>query len=182
MQDAGCTTWDLLQAATINGAKALNKQADWGSISKNKQADMVLLNANPIESLENWRKIDWVINKGVALKPDSLVVNTPEMLAQQQLNAYNAHDLDAFLAPYAEDVEVYTFPGKLDTKGKEAMRKSYQFVTRTPGLYCRLLNRIVQGNMVIDHEEIHTNGRAPFTGVAIYLIEKGKIAKVYFPD
>src|SRR6185312_11711188 len=99
-------------------AKALNKQAEWGSIAKGKQADLVLLNANPIESLENLRNIDRVINKGVALKPDSLVINTPEMLAQQQLNAYNAHDLDAFLAPYADDVEIYTFPNKLDTKGK----------------------------------------------------------------
>ncbi|PZR28539.1 MAG: amidohydrolase [Citrobacter freundii] len=182
MLDAGCSTWDILQAATINGAKALNKQAEWGSIAKNKQADLVLLNSNPVESLDNLRKIDWVINKGVALKPDSLVISTPEMLAQQQLNAYNAHDLDAFLAPYAEDVEIYTFPNKLDTKGKEAMRKNYQFVTRTPGLYCRLLNRIVQGNMVIDHEEIYITGRAPFRGVAVYVIEKGKIAKVYFPE
>src|SRR6218665_278851 len=182
MQDAGFNTWDLLQAATINGAKALNKQAGWGSIAKNKQADLVLLNANPVESLENWRKIDWVINKGVPFKPDSFLVNTPEMLAQQQLNAYNAHDLDAFLAPYSEDVEIYTFPGKADTKGKEAMRKNYQFITRVPGLYCRLLNRIVQGNMVIDHEEIYADGRPPFTGVAIYIIEKGKISKVYFPE
>lgn len=182
MQDAGCSTWDLLQAATINGAKALNRQTEWGSIAKNKQADLVLLNANPVDSLANWRKIDWVINRGVALRPDSLVKNTPEMLVQQQLNAYNAHDLDAFLAPYADDVEIYTFPAKLDTKGKEAMRKNYQFITRTPGLYCRLLNRMIEGNMVIDHEEIHVNGRPPFTGLAIYVIEKGKIAKVYFPE
>lgn len=181
MQNAGFSNWDLLQAATINGARALNKQAEWGSIAKNKQADMVLLNANPLESLDNWRKIDWVINKGVAFRPDSLVLNTPEMLVQQQLNAYNAHDLDAFLAPYADDAEIYEFPGKLSTKGKEAMRRSYQFITNTPGLYCRLVNRIVEGNTVIDHEEIWVKGRPPFYGVAIYVIEKGKISKVYFP-
>ncbi|RYZ37922.1 MAG: amidohydrolase, partial [Sphingobacteriales bacterium] len=182
MQDAGFTTWDLLQAATINGARALDRQAEWGSIAKGKSGNMVSLNANPIDSLGNWRKIDWVINKGNAWKPDSLVTNTPEMLVQQQLNAYNAHDLEAFLAPYAEDVEVYNFPSKLEMQGKTAMRKAYQFVQRTPGLYCRLVNRIVQGNMVIDHEEIHTKDRAPFYGVAIYVIEKGKISKVYSPD
>jgi imidazolonepropionase-like amidohydrolase len=182
MQDAGCNTWEILQAATINGAKALGKQNEWGSISKNKTADLVLLNADPITSLTNWRNIDLVFARGIMLKPDSMVYNTPEMLAQQQLNAYNAHDLEAFLAPYADDVEVYDFPGKLSAKGKEQMRKNYQFVTRTPGLYCRLLNRIVQGNMVIDHEEIYSEGRKPFTGVAIYIIEKGKISKVYFPE
>jgi imidazolonepropionase-like amidohydrolase len=182
MQNAGFTTWDLLQSATINGAKALNKQAEWGSIAKGKQADLVLLQANPLDSLENWRKIDWVINRGIPLKPDSMVVNTPEMLAQQQLNAYNAHDVEAFLAPYAEDVEIYNFPSKLDIKGKADMRKAYQFITRTPGLYCKLLNRIVQGNIVIDHEEIWVEGRKPMYGVAIYVIEKGKISKVYFPE
>lgn len=182
MQAAGFTSWDLLQSATINGAKALNRQADWGSIAKGKQADMVLLNANPLDNLDNWRKIDWVINRGIPLKADSLVVNTPEMLAQQQLNAYNAHDVEAFLAPYADDVEIYNFPSKLDIKGKADMRKAYQFITRTPGLYCKLLNRIVQGNMVIDHEEIRIEGRKPAYGVAIYIIEKGKISKVYFPE
>jgi hypothetical protein len=171
-----------LQSSTINGAKAVGQQADWGSIAKGKQANMVLLEANPLDNLANWRKIDWVINKGKAWKPDSLVINTPETLAQQQLNAYNAHDLDAFLAPYAEDVEVYTFPSKLEFKGKDAMRKSYEFVTKTPKLYCRLLNRIVQGNTVIDHEEVWGFGNRPFYGVAIYVIEKGKIAKVYFPQ
>jgi imidazolonepropionase-like amidohydrolase len=181
MQSAGFSHWDLLQSATINGAKALNRQAEWGSIVKGKQADMVLLQANPLDDLNNWRKIDWVINKGVPLKTDSLVVNTPEMLAQQQLNAYNAHDVEAFLAPYAEDVEIYNFPSKLDIKGKADMRKAYQFIARTPGLYCKLLNRIVQGNMVIDHEEIWREGRKPAYGVAIYVIEKGKISKVYFP-
>lgn len=183
MLDAGCSTWDVLQAATINGAKALNKQAEWGSIAKNKKADLVLLNANPLQSLDNLRKIDWVISKGIAQRPDSVLVNTPEMLAQQQLNAYNAHDLDAFVAPYAEDVEIYNFPGdKITAKGKQEMRKQYEFIRHTPGLYCRLVNRIVQGNMVIDHEEIWTKGRKPFYGVAIYVIENGKISKVYFPD
>ena len=84
---------------------------------------MVLLNANPLDSLANWKKIDRVINKGKLFMPDSLVHNTPVMLVQQQLNAYNAHDLDAFLAPYADDVEIYSTTGKLQLKGKEEMRK-----------------------------------------------------------
>ncbi len=180
MQEAGFTNWQLLQAATINGAKAMGLQNKTGSIVKGKDADMVLLDANPLDSLANWRKIDWVINKGVAIKPDSLVNNTPEMLAQQQLNAYNAHDLDAFLAPYSEDVEIYDLPGKLVLKGKAKMREEYMFITRVPKLYCKLLNRIVEGNTVIDHEEIHGAGDRLYYGVAIYMIENGRISKVYF--
>lgn len=180
MQQTGFSFWQLLESSTINGAKAVGKQALVGSIKKDKVADMVLLNANPLESIQNWTKIEAVINKGKIVNRDSLQNFSPADLAQQQLNAYNAHDLDAFLLPYADDVEVYDFPSKQMMKGKEEMRKAYQFVTKTPKLYCRLLNRIVQGNMVIDHEEVYGFGEKPLYGVAMYVVEKGKIKKVYF--
>ncbi|MGF2410681.1 amidohydrolase family protein [Ferruginibacter sp.] len=180
MQAAGMSSWDLLIASTINGAKAVGKQNEWGSIAPNKLANMLVLTANPLDDIAHWRKIDWVINKGIAFKPDAFVTATPEMLAQQQLNAYNAHDLEAFLAPYAEEVELYTFPNKLELKGKANMRKDYQFITTTPKLFCRLVNRIVEGNMVIDQEEVWGFGPKPLTAVAIYVVEGGKITKVYF--
>lgn len=180
MKDAGLDNWQLLQASTVNGAKAMGKQNEWGTITKGKDANLVLLNANPLDNLDNWRKIDWVINKGVAFKPDSLLQLTPEMLVQQQLNAYNAHNLEAFLAPYADNVELFELPNEMFVKGKEAMRKSYQFVEKTPKLYCKLLNRIVQGNTVVDHEEVWGFGDKPVYGVAVYTIENGKIVRVHF--
>lgn len=180
MQKAGLTMWQILEASTINGAKAMGQEKEWGSIASGKTANMLLLNKNPLDSLANLRNIEWVVNKGTALKPSSLVNNTAVQLVQQQLNAYNAHDLDAFLEPYADDVEIYDFPAKLLSKGKEQMRKDYLFITQTPKLYCRLQNRVVQGNMVIDHEEVTFGGPKPVYAVAIYIIEKGKIAKVYF--
>jgi imidazolonepropionase-like amidohydrolase len=180
MQAAGMTNWQLLEASTINGAKAIGQEKDWGSIAKNKWANMLVLSANPLDDIANWRKIDWVINKGVPSKAESFIVTTPEMLAQQQLNAYNAHDLEAFLASYADDVEIYMFPDKLQIKGKAAMRKGYEFVTQTPSLHCRLLNRIVEANTVIDREEVLGIGAKPITAIAVYEMADGKIKKVYF--
>ncbi|MBI1343537.1 MAG: amidohydrolase family protein [Terrimonas sp.] len=180
MQAAGMNNWQLLEAATINGAKAIGEENDWGSIAKNKLANMLILDASPLEDLANWQKIDWVINKGYAFPPSSFVKNKPEMLAQEQLNAYNAHNLEAFLAPYADDVEIYQFPNTLQIKGKDAMRKAYQFVAQSKGLYCRLVNRIISGNMVIDQEEVRGLGPDTLKGIAIYYIENGKISKVYF--
>ncbi len=180
MQGAGMSNWQLLEAATINGAKAVAEENEWGSIKKDKLANMIILSANPLDDLSNWRKVEWVINKGIPFKPGQLLHSTPELLAQEQLNAYNAHDLEAFLAPYAEDVEIYNFPGTLQLKGKDAMRKQYQFITQVPKLHCRLVNRIVQGNMVIDQEEVAGFGNKLIHGLAIYIIENGKIAKVYF--
>lgn len=180
MQRAGLSLWQLLQASTINPAISMGQEKEWGSIATGKLANLVLLNKNPIESLSNWQAIDRVINKGVVLQPDSIIQSTPEQLVQMQLNAYNAHDLDAFLLPYADDVEIYDFPGKLLSKGKEQMRKDYVFITQTPKLYCHLQKRIAQGNMVIDHEEVWFGQPKPAYAVAIYIIEKGKISKVYF--
>lgn len=180
MQAAGLTTWQLLEASTINGAKAMGQEKEWGSIAQNKLANLLLLSANPLDSLSNWRKVEWVMNRGAMFHPDSLITISPVDLVQQQLNAYNAHNLEAFLAPYAEDVEIYQFPNTLLSKGKEQMRKDYLFITKVPKLFCRLQNRVVQGNMVIDHEEVSGFGPKPVHAVAIYLIEKGKISKVYF--
>lgn len=180
MQKAGMNNWQLLEASTINGAKALGQEKEWGSITKGKTANLLLFSANPVDSLSNWRKISQVISKGVVLDPAKLILHSPEYLVQQQLNAYNAHDVESFLEPYAEDVELYEFPGKLLMKGKDNMRKDYQFLTKVPALYCKIQKRIVQGNMVIDHEEVSGFGPKPMYAVAIYVVENGKIAKVYF--
>jgi imidazolonepropionase-like amidohydrolase len=65
MADAGLTMWQLLIASTINGAKAIGKEKEWGSIREGKTANMILLNNNPLQSVDNWKKINAVINKGV---------------------------------------------------------------------------------------------------------------------
>ena len=179
MKKAGFNMWQLLQSSTINAARAVGKEKEFGSIQKGKRADMLLLNANPLDSIANWRKIENVINKGVVLKPDSLVTETPYALVQRQLNAYNGHNLEAFLEPYAEDVEIYRFPNTLQMKGKDAMRQSYQFVNETPTLHCEITERIIRGNTVIDHENVRFENQTA-TAIAIYHIEGGKIKRVYF--
>lgn len=180
MQQSGFSLWQLLQAATINGAKAVGKEAEFGAVKRGLRADLLLLRLNPLDSLAAWRSIALVINKGVVVHPDSVVQHTPEVLADQQLTAYNAHNLEAFLEPYADDVEIYNFGAGRQLKGKDSMRKAYQFLNHVPKLHCRLLNRIVQGNTVIDHEEIWGVGNKPLYGVAVYEIKNGKIAKVHF--
>jgi imidazolonepropionase-like amidohydrolase len=71
MADAGLNMWQLLEASTINGAKAIRKDTAWGSIREGKTANMLLLDGNPLQSLDNWKKINSVINKGVVYSPSS---------------------------------------------------------------------------------------------------------------
>lgn len=180
MQKSGMSNWKIIEASTINAAKILGKENEFGSISVGKKANMILLNGNPIDSLENITKIFRVINNGVLIDPDTLIIETPTILAQRQLNAYNSKNIDAFLEPYADDVEIYTFPDKLMYKGKEKMRKNYAvFFNNTPNLHCELVGRIVQGNVVVDKERVRF-GENITEAIAIYHIENNKIKKVYF--
>lgn len=180
MQQSGMSTWQILTSSTLIPAKIVNKESEFGSVSIGKKANLVLLDANPIENIENVTKINRVINNGIVFNPDDILKDTPEDLAQRQLNAYNLRNIDAFLEPYAHDVEIYTFPDKLQAKGKEAMRAMYTpMFENTPNLHCELVNRIVQGNTVIDQERVQF-GNQIVEAIAIYHIKNGKIKRVYF--
>jgi imidazolonepropionase-like amidohydrolase len=180
MQKAGMSNWQIIQASTINGAKILDKENEFGTIGIGKKANLILLDENPVDNLDNITKINKVINRGVVFNPNELIKETPTALAQRQLNAYNCRNIEAFLEPYADDVEIYTYPDKLMNKGKEEMRKIYsEMFEKTPTLHCELLGRIVQGNIVIDKERVKF-GSGMIEAVAIYHIENNKIRKVYF--
>jgi imidazolonepropionase-like amidohydrolase len=180
MKKSGMSNWQIIEASTINGAKILNKEAKFGSIDIAKKANLILLNANPIDDINNITLIDKVINNGVVLDPKSILKETPAALAQRQLNAYNLRNIDAFLEPYADDVEIYNYPDELRFKGKETMRKGYaKMFENTPNLHCELLGRIVQGNVVIDKERVQFGDKI-MEAVAIYHIENDKIKRVYF--
>jgi imidazolonepropionase-like amidohydrolase len=64
MKQSGLSNWQIIQSATINPTKILDKQDSLGSIAVGKKADLVLLNANPVEDLDNITNINLVINKG----------------------------------------------------------------------------------------------------------------------
>jgi imidazolonepropionase-like amidohydrolase len=73
MRAGGLDMWQLLQSSTINGARAVGKEKEFGSITKGKRADLVLLSRNPIDNLDHWQQVDWVILRGVAQKPADLL-------------------------------------------------------------------------------------------------------------
>lgn len=50
-QEAGLNNYHILQCATINAAKYMQQDKDWGTVETGKQANLVLLAANPLEDL-----------------------------------------------------------------------------------------------------------------------------------
>jgi imidazolonepropionase-like amidohydrolase len=62
--EAGLTPLQALQAATIVPARAMALDAELGTIERGKRADLVVLNANPLESIRNIRSVRWTISGG----------------------------------------------------------------------------------------------------------------------
>jgi imidazolonepropionase-like amidohydrolase len=62
--EAGLSPVDVITAATRNGALALRKLDDLGTIEAGKRADLLLLSANPLEDVRNFRKIDQLMFDG----------------------------------------------------------------------------------------------------------------------
>jgi imidazolonepropionase-like amidohydrolase len=181
MKDAGLTNEQILRSCTWNAAIAFGKETEVGSVSNGKLANLLLLNNNPFNSLEHVNDIAIVINRGQFIKPDTLLKVTAELLVQQQLNAYNARNIEAFLAPYSDSVELYEYPAKLIGKGKAQMREMYtDLFKKVTNLHCELVNRMLLGNTVIDYESVIGFGPKPVRAIAVYTIEGNKISKVRF--
>ena len=62
LAEAGIKPMDIIKIATKNGAKALSIINQTGTIEPDKQADILILSANPIEDIKNIGKIDAVIS------------------------------------------------------------------------------------------------------------------------
>lgn len=64
LEKAGVPPLHVLQMATLNGAEFLDRLNDMGTVDIGKNADIVLLDANPIESVQHLHEIDAVIRAG----------------------------------------------------------------------------------------------------------------------
>ena len=62
--EAGLTPMEALQAATIVPARAMKMDAEVGTIERGKRADLVVLNANPLDGIRNIRSVRWTIRDG----------------------------------------------------------------------------------------------------------------------
>jgi imidazolonepropionase-like amidohydrolase len=80
---AGFTPMEALQTATLNPAKFLGVLDSMGTIEKGKLADLVLLEANPLEDIGNTRRINAVVLNGEYLPKETL----RKMLAEVEARA-----------------------------------------------------------------------------------------------
>jgi len=64
LTEAGLTPYEALRASTVTPARYLNTIAFEGTVSEGKNANLVLLNKNPLDDISNTQTIDGVMLKG----------------------------------------------------------------------------------------------------------------------
>ena len=107
-----------------------------------------------------------------------------ESVVQRQLEAYNARDLERFLAEFTDDVRVYRPPAAEPALSGKAAFAAFYATQRfnLPGLHAEVLGRIVIGNKVIDHERIAGVRDAPLEMAVVYQVVDGRIATLWTFD
>lgn len=72
MTEMGIPTYEVLRMTTINAALAMNKENEFGTVEVGKRADLLLLNANPLDNVDNLQKKGGVMVRGVWLSEEDI--------------------------------------------------------------------------------------------------------------
>lgn len=103
-------------------------------------------------------------------------------VVQRQFDAYNAQDIEAMLASYADDCIVAELNGAVLQKGKGEIRARYAKTFEDhPRNRARSINRMAIGDIVIDHEEGERGPDGPsFAAICVYTVKHGLISRIDF--
>lgn len=129
------------------------------------------------------RRIKLLVLSSFLIVPFIGWAQSPDVIVQQQLEAYNQHDLDAFMGVFHGEASVWRLGApKPVADGFDEVKKLYEKVfADSPNLHSTVINRTIIGNTVIDYERItgRNGGDQTLYLVMVYQIEDGKIKRAY---
>jgi imidazolonepropionase-like amidohydrolase len=73
MRAAGMTSMEVIVASTRNGARAMRRDTDFGTLERGKIADFVIVTADPLAEIGNLRRVERVVRNGAVWRRDQLV-------------------------------------------------------------------------------------------------------------
>jgi putative hydrolase of HD superfamily len=100
----------------------------------------------------------------------------------RQIAAYNAQDIEGFLATYADSVAVQNLGDTVTVEGKAALRRSTEeWFARAPGVRSEVVDRMVMGPFVVDHERLTgVPDGSPVEVIGIFEVRDSLIRRVWF--
>jgi len=105
---------------------------------------------------------------------------SPRAVVQQQLDAYNAGDIESFMDVFSAEIELWTLGDSIPSVSgfKNVLKVYANLFEESPNLHSEVLNRTILGNKVIDYEKItgRNNGAVLFL-IMIYEVQNGKIVR-----
>ena len=112
------------------------------------------------------------------------ISHAPEAVVQRQLEAYNARDIDALLAVYADDAQAFEHPSTLLASGSAQLRDRFmaRLTVGYPDHDAVRAYREGDNHIVVDHEKVtrtFPEGPGSLELLMIYDVQKGRIAKAW---
>jgi hypothetical protein len=106
---------------------------------------------------------------------------SPAETVDASITAFNAHDANAFAQFFSEDVQVFDPPERLKLRTRAELLATYaNTFVRTPLIKTTVIQRIVVGHRVVDHERVQrTPDSMPFDVIVVNEIQNGYIEKLY---
>src|SRR5690606_33830273 len=96
-----------------------------------------------------------------------------------RMDAYNSHDISAFMALYADNITVYTYPDIALASGKAHLESIFAPMFAEGRIGVKILSQMENGNYVINEEVVNYAGSNK-KYVSICKVEEGFITEVRF--
>jgi len=104
---------------------------------------------------------------------------SPVEVVNLRMKHYNDHRIDAILALYSDDIEVYTYPNRLLGKGKSHLRRVLDDIFADTTVRVTISHQIAKDGYVVNEELVSYAGN-PTQYVSIYEVRDGLIRSVRF--
>ena len=109
---------------------------------------------------------------------------TPEQAVRAYTDAANRHDLEAFLALYADDVRKFRFAGEMTSQGVEHNRTVYtKAFAAAPNLKVEIVEMISLGDKVMVHDRVtgRPDGKTA-DELTVYQVQDGRITNIVYVE
>ena len=108
-------------------------------------------------------------------------MQTPEEVAQANVAAYNAHDVEALIETYSPAATFGQLGGRILLDGRGPMQGYYtQLFEARPTVRCEVKQRTVMGPFVVELQEISGDDQPGMQAMLLSEVRDGQIVKVWY--